>query len=158
MTVDPDAGQAIRIRGLTHAFGSGDFRKAVLSEIDLDLGAGEIAVMTGPSGSGKTTLLTLVGALRSGQEGSVAVHGRERRGLSPDELVSIRRNIGFIFQGHNLFDSLTALQNVRMAADLSARSRRDATDAAIDTLTRLGLGSRIHAKPGAMSGGQRQRV
>ena len=159
MSANPRAeGQALRIRGLSHAFGGGDFRKAVLVEIDLDLEAGEIAVMTGPSGSGKTTLLTLVGALRSVQQGSVAVLGRELRGLRPDELVSMRRNIGFIFQGHNLFDSLTALQNVRMAADLSARPGRDAAAAAVDILTRVGLGPRIHVKPGAMSGGQRQRV
>ncbi len=74
--------------------------------------------MTGPSGSGKTTLLTLIGALRAVQSGSLKIDGRELRGINPEEQVNIRRNVGFIFQAHNLFESLTAFQNVKLATEL----------------------------------------
>jgi putative ABC transport system ATP-binding protein len=148
----------VRIRGLQHAFGAGDARKAVLTDIDLDLHPGEIVMMTGPSGSGKTTLLTLIGALRSVQAGSLEVLGQELRVLGPRGLVGMRRSIGFIFQAHNLFEALTAQQNVRMALELSGRRGRAADAAVSDMLTRVGLGSRLHDKPGALSGGQRQRV
>src|SRR5947209_16657739 len=104
----------IEITGLNHWFGSGETRKQGLADNNLTLMPGEMVVMTGPSGSGKTTILTLIGALRTIQEGSVKVHGRELFGLSPRALTDVRRDIGFIFQAHNLFDSLTAFQNVRM--------------------------------------------
>src|SRR5262245_49671663 len=94
----------IKIRGLNHWFGSGETRKQGLADNNLTLMPGEMVVMTGPSGSGKTTILTLIGGLRTVQEGSVIVTGRELFGLSPYELTEVRRNIGFIFQAHNLFD------------------------------------------------------
>lgn len=146
----------VQIRNLNFHFGTGDLRKQVLFDINLDLYAGEIVILTGPSGSGKTTLLTLIGALRTLQEGSLQVLGQEIRGLSPGQLVQIRRNIGFIFQAHNLFHSLTARQNVLMSTDLTP-SRLDRQKAA-EVLTQLGLGERIDYKPHALSGGQKQRV
>jgi len=115
-------------------------------------------VMTGPSGSGKTTLLTLVGALRTLQEGSVKVLDRELNGLGPVELTDVRRDIGFIFQAHNLFESLTAIENVSMSLELKRTDRREMNRMATEMLTRLGLGHRIKYKPAALSGGQRQRV
>src|SRR5207237_39906 len=108
----------IRIEHLNHYFGEGDTRAQVLFDNSLEVMPGEIVIMTGPSGSGKTTLLTLVSGLRTVQEGSVQVLGRELRGLGPAGLIQLRRGIGFIFQAHNLFDSLTAYQNVRMAMEL----------------------------------------
>jgi putative ABC transport system ATP-binding protein len=114
--------------------------------------------MSGPSGSGKTTLLTLIGALRSVQQGSVQVMGRQLGGLNKQELVEVRRQIGFIFQAHNLFESLTAFQNVQLAVNLHIASRHERRQRVTDTLTRLGLGHRLHYKPQALSGGQRQRV
>ncbi len=148
----------VRIRHLNHAYGEGAFRNQVLFDNTLDLMPGEIAIMTGPSGSGKTTLLTLIGALRSVQEGSLQVNGRELSGLSRRELVAVRRNIGFIFQAHNLFESLSAFQNVMMALELHPYTRHEVHERATDMLTRLGLGHRMYYKPHAMSGGQRQRV
>jgi putative ABC transport system ATP-binding protein len=119
---------------------------------------GEIVIMTGPSGSGKTTLLTLISGLRTVQDGSVKILGRELKGLGPAGLIQLRRGIGFIFQAHNLFDSLTAYQNVRMAMELQDYTSAE-TDARIrDLLTHLGLGQRIFHKPHHLSGGQRQRV
>jgi putative ABC transport system ATP-binding protein len=156
----PDANRrlAVRIRGLNHDFGTGELRKRVLFENTLDLTRGEIVIMTGPSGSGKTTLLTLIGALRTVQEGSLQVLGRNLEGLNPHQLVDVRRNVGFIFQAHNLFESLTAFQNVCMAMELNDVSRQEMRTRAEELLTKLGLGHRINHKPDALSGGQKQRV
>lgn len=144
----------VRIRGVGHAFG----QTPILFDVDLDLFPGEIVLMTGPSGSGKTTLLTLIGALRSLQSGSLEVLGRELRGLSEEERVEVRRGLGFIFQGHNLFDSLTALQNVRLALELHGGSRKANDLRACEMLEQVGLAEHVHKKPEALSGGQRQRV
>jgi len=115
-------------------------------------------IMTGPSGSGKTTLLTLIGALRTVQEGSLDVLGNQLRGAAMTELVRVRRKLGFIFQAHNLFQSLTAFQNVRMAADLFDFPPERTSRRITELLTLLGLGHRIHYKPDSLSGGQMQRV
>jgi putative ABC transport system ATP-binding protein len=147
----------VQIRHLNFFFGLGELRKQVLFDINLDLPRGQIVIMTGPSGSGKTTLLTLIGALRSVAEGNLKVVGRELVGLSQPQLVEVRRNIGFIFQSHNLFESLTAAQNVEMAVELTdnIRAKRQLT---VEILTQLGLGDRVNYKPKALSGGQKQRV
>ena len=147
----------VRIRNLHHAFGVGEAAKPVLTDIDLDIRAGEIAVLTGPSGSGKTTLLTLIGALRSIQRGSLEVAGRELRGLDPATRVAVRRSIGFIFQAHNLFESLTAYQNVSLAYELGPPAPAG-DDPVARILTQVGLADRMAYKPAALSGGQRQRV
>ncbi len=149
---------SVCLRRLNHYYDAGEFRKQVLFDIGFDLWPGEISIMTGPSGSGKTTLLSLIGALRSVQEGSVQIQGHELRGLSNRERVDVRRNIGFIFQAHNLFESLTGLQNVRMALELRPYKRHEKQQLARDILVKLGLAHRLHAKPHAMSGGERQRV
>ena len=153
-------GQApvVKFSGLNHYFGLGDTRRQVLHDVDLAMYPGEIVIMTGPSGSGKTTLLVLAGGLRAVQEGSLNVLDREMRGLSARELVEIRRSIGFIFQFHNLFESLTAIENVQLALDLHSYSTREKRDRAADILTKLGLENRMHYKPGSLSGGQKQRV
>lgn len=148
----------VRVAGLNHWFGDGASRKQALFDCTLDVGAGELVIMTGPSGSGKTTLLTLVGALRSTQQGTNRVLGHELRGLCPADLVRVRRRIGFIFQMHNLFDSLSSYENVRMSMQLHSHSAEDTRRLATDMLERLGLGHRVHYKPRHMSGGQRQRV
>ena len=148
---------AVQIRQLNYFFGQGDLRKQVLYDINLELPKGQIVIMTGPSGSGKTTLLTLIGALRTVQEGSLQVLNQEIVGLSRSALVGVRRNIGFIFQAHNLFESLTAAQNVEMAVEL-LDDWGDKRQKAIAMLTQLGLGERVDYKPSALSGGQKQRV
>ena len=148
----------IRIQNLNHHFGQGEARKQVLFDNNLEVMPGEIIIMTGPSGSGKTTLLTLIGALRTVQEGSLEVDGRRLNGLNENELVQVRRRIGFIFQSHNLFSSLSAFQNVCMALQLHDWHGRAMEERAVKVLTDLGLSHRIHYKPGSLSGGQRQRV
>lgn len=143
---------------LQHHFGEGDARKQVLFDNALSIRAGEIVIMTGPSGSGKTTLLTLIGTLRTVQAGSLRVLGRELFEMPAAEMVELRQNIGFIFQAHNLFESLSAHQNVRMATELVKLPDRDADREIRRLLERLGLGHRIHYKPKSLSGGQKQRV
>jgi putative ABC transport system ATP-binding protein len=149
---------AVAVRNLNHYFGEGELRKQVLFDNNLEIARGEIVIMTGPSGSGKTTLLTLIGALRTVQEGSVAVLGHKLNGAPMRRLVRVRRELGFIFQAHNLFQSLTAFQNVRMAAELFDFDAEKASQRIVDLLTILGLGHRIHYKPDSLSGGQKQRV
>src|ERR1700693_962289 len=105
----------ISIRSVDYYFGTGPLRRQILFDVHADIFPGEIVIITGPSGSGKTTLLTLAGALRSVEEGSLRVLDNELRGAGNQELVRIRRNIGFIFQAHNLLEALTARQNVQMA-------------------------------------------
>jgi putative ABC transport system ATP-binding protein len=148
----------LHIDGLSHYFGEGEARRRVLFDNRLKLDAGEIAILTGPSGSGKTTLLTLAGALRSIQEGSIRVFGHELNGLDGTAMVRVRRQIGFIFQLHNLFESLTAFENVMMALELKPAERPEMRRRAGEMLQRLGLEERMEAKPEALSGGQRQRV
>src|SRR4051812_31681748 len=142
----------IQIRNLNHYFGSGGLRKQVLYDITAEIYAGEIVILTGPSGSGKTTLLTLCGALRSIEEGSVTVLGQELNGASPGELVRTRQNIGFIFQAHNLIESLTATQNVQMSLGLDDLSRREAKQRSIEMLAAVGLEHRTDYLPDRLSG------
>lgn len=148
---------AVIIRQLNYYFGQGDLRTQVLYDINLDLPKGQIVIMTGPSGSGKTTLLSLIGALRSAHEGNLLVLEKELVGLNKSQLVEVRRNIGFIFQAHNLFESLTASQNVEMAVELT-NNWREKRKLAVEMLSQLGLANRVDYKPNALSGGQKQRV
>src|SRR5262245_20633558 len=105
----------VQVENLGHHFGEGESQRQVLFHNNFTLDQCEIAILTGPSGSGKTTLLTLIGALRSVQEGNIRVLGRDLKGLDARSLVQVRRDIGFIFQLHNLFESLTAFENVMMS-------------------------------------------
>ena len=102
----------IQIRNVNHYFGGGATRKQILFDITAEIHAGEIVILAGPSGSGKTTLLTLIGALRSVQEGSLHVLGQELCDAAEATLVRVRRQVGYIFQAHNLLDSLNAKENV----------------------------------------------
>ncbi len=154
----PDGRHAIRISNLQHYFGQGALRNQVLFDNNLEIAPGEIVIMTGPSGGGKTTLLTLIGTLRTVQEGSVEVLGHKLEGATPQQLIAVRRKIGFVFQHHNLFASLTAFQNARMALELFQYDKAEMKSRITETLTRLGLGHRIYYRPGALSGGQKQRV
>ncbi|OYD90523.1 ABC transporter [Nostoc sp. 'Peltigera membranacea cyanobiont' 210A] len=149
----------ISIKNLDHHFGHGSLRKQVLCNINLEINAGEIIIMTGPSGSGKTTLLTLVGGLRSAQSGNLQVLGRELCGASAEELVQARRHNGYIFQGDNLHGSLTALQNVKMALELHKHlGLKKMRARSAQMLEQVGLGNHLHYYPNKLSGGQKQRV
>ncbi|HEV8681114.1 MAG TPA: ATP-binding cassette domain-containing protein, partial [Stellaceae bacterium] len=148
----------VHARSLNHYFGDGSARNQVLFDNNLEIGAGQLVIMTGPSGSGKTTLLTLIGGLRTVQEGDLEVLGYRVAELGREALLGLRQNIGFIFQMHNLFESLTAYENVRMAMQLSDCPVGEMPARGREILGRLGLGHRIGYLPQALSGGQRQRV
>lgn len=148
----------ISIRDLSFAYGEGEARKEVLSKNHLDLYPGELVIMSGPSGSGKTTLISLIGALRSVQEGSLKVGGRELKGFGAKDLLSYRNGVGFIFQHHNLFPALTAFESVMMALERTPIPPHEKETRVKTILERLGLGHRLGYKPALLSGGQRQRV
>lgn len=150
---------AVQIRNLNHGFGEGALRKQLLFDINLDIGAGEIVILTGPSGSGKTTLLTLCGALRSVQEGSVMVLGQELNGAGRERMNLTREQIGFIFQAHHLLGALTVRQNVALSLGLDkSLSSTQRSQLAAEMLEAVGLGDRLDHYPENISGGQKQRA
>lgn len=148
----------ISVCNLNYSFGQADLRKQVLFNVNLDIYPGEIVIMSGPSGSGKTTLLALVGGLRSPQEGNLTILGQEMRGASKQQLMQVRRQVGYIFQAHNLLTFLTAKQNVRMSLELHNEYLQDKDRLAIDILNAVGLGDHIDYYADSLSGGQKQRV
>ncbi|MEL6468168.1 MAG: DevA family ABC transporter ATP-binding protein [Cyanobacteria bacterium J06623_4] len=159
MNKQPDKQPAISVHGLNHFFGSGHLRKQALFDINLEIDAGDIIIMTGPSGSGKTTLLTLMGGLRSAQEGSLNVLGRQLCGISKDGLVKARRDNGYIFQAHNLHGSLSAIQNVQMGLEVHGNMpKKERHEQAYEMLKFVGLEDRVDYFPDNLSGGQKQRV
>jgi putative ABC transport system ATP-binding protein len=150
---------AIAISNLSHYYGGGALKKQILFDINLEIQPGEIVIMTGPSGSGKTTLLTLIGSLRSVQSGSLKILGKEILGASKDAMLQVRRNIGYIFQAHNLLGFLTARQNVQMPFENDDNiSFQEAREKAAAMLNTVGLGERLNYYPHDLSGGQKQRV
>ena len=150
---------AVVVDNLSHAFGQAEMRREVLQNISFSIEPGEVVLLTGPSGCGKTTLLTLIGALRTVQQGEVSVLGESLHGAGRRRRQQVRRRIGMIFQGHNLLRCLTAEQNVQMGADLlpdlSYRARRDE---ARQWLRAVGLEDHMAKVPHDLSGGQKQRV
>ncbi|MGH9546553.1 MAG: ATP-binding cassette domain-containing protein [Terriglobales bacterium] len=149
----------ISVKRLNHYFGQGRLRKQTLFDISADIFPGEVVLLTGPSGSGKTTLLTLIGALRAVNEGSVRTLDCELRNADLTTMVQVRRSIGFIFQAHNLLDSLTARQNVQLSLGLEdGISPGEARKRCAEMLAAVGLGERIDYMPRQLSGGQKQRV
>jgi len=149
----------INIEGLSHTFGAGATALHVLRSVKMRFYPGEITIIVGPSGSGKTTILTLAGALRSVQSGQVEVLGQELNGASADQQWQVRRQIGFIFQHHNLLSSLTARENVQMGlAHEIETPKAESQQRALDMLGRVGLAEHAHKYPDQLSGGQRQRV
>ncbi len=152
----PSTEPIIAVRGLRHSYGEGAFVREVLHGIDVDLAPGEIAIIMGHSGSGKTTFLTLVSALRAVQTGSVRVAGQELHDATDAVLTIARREIGFIFQKHNLIGALTARQNVQMAMLIDRPA--DSVVMADALLARVGLRGHEHKRPRELSGGQQQRV
>lgn len=147
----------ILLDGVSHSYGRGSLRRRVLHEVSAEINEGEVVLFTGPSGSGKSTLLTLVGALRSTQKGSLRVLGQELCGADERRLVRVRRRIGYVFQAHNLLDSLTARENVEVALQLHDRfgGRKRRAKAMLES---VGLADQVSQTPRTLSGGQRQRV
>ena len=149
----------IEIRDLWRHYPAGEDRIAVLKGVNLTIERGEMVAIIGASGSGKSTLMNILGCLDRPTGGEYRVNGRLTGDLEPDELAALRREyFGFIFQRYHLLSDLSALGNVEVPsiyAGFDAETRRDR---AMDILTRVGLGDRIHHRPSQLSGGQQQRV
>jgi len=159
--VAPAADQkpVISARGLNFSYGQGELRKQILFDLNLEVQPGEVVLLTGPSGSGKTTLLTLIGALRTVREGELTVLGHELRDAPTSLRVVIRRQIGFIFQAHNLLDFLSARQNVELTYQLHHEMPKTELRKRTEHLFELvGLADRIDYPPAKLSIGQKQRV
>ena len=158
----PESAPLVEIRNLNHWFGDGDQRKQVLRSINLSVQPGEITILLGPSGSGKTTLLTMVGGLRSAQDGSLRIFNEELRKTSTTNLTRLRRKVGFIFQAHNLMPYLNAQQNVRLGLEVVPdwlnKGQSAMNERCNEVLRQVGLGERIDYFPSKLSGGQKQRV
>jgi putative ABC transport system ATP-binding protein len=125
----------------------------------VEVEGGEMVAVMGPSGSGKSTLLHILGSLDSLTSGEVWLAGRRVDTLGGSDLTRLRRDeVGFIFQTFNLVPSLTALENVALAAQYAGRSRREAREAAATALAQVGLADRHRHRPPELSGGQQQRA
>lgn len=155
-----DEKPTVDVTGVDYAFGRGTARKQILFNVNLAVYPRELIILTGPSGAGKTTLLSLVGALRALQDGSINVLGTELAGMPMRELNNVRRQIGFIFQDHNLFEALTARQTLKIAMKLfpGRYSRDDYDSKPMDILVALGMERHIDDKPEKLSTGQKQRI
>jgi putative ABC transport system ATP-binding protein len=147
------------INHLSHFYGKKSLCKQVLFDINLEIQAGEIIILTGQSGSGKTTLISLIGGLRSVQEGSLQTLGQELYRANEEKMVRVRRQVGYIFQAHNLLEFMTARENVQMSVELHDHlTDVQAKAKAKMMLKEVGLGHRINYYPCDLSGGQKQRV
>jgi len=149
----------IECRNLTKIYRMGENIVHALEDINLDVYRGEYLSVMGPSGSGKSTLFNMIGALDRCTSGTVTIAGIDLRKQGTDQLAFIRnRHIGYIFQAFNLIDSLTALRNVMLPLLFSGKGTAESAERAEEVLTEVGLGHRLHHRPGELSGGQQQRV
>lgn len=145
----------IQVHGITKSFGS----LQVLRGIDLQVNRGEVVAIVGPSGAGKTTLLQIMGTLDRPDEGEVIIDGQNVSHLSATKLAHFRnKNIGFVFQFHQLLPEFTALENVMIPALINGKSKREARQRALELLDFMGLTERADHKPNQLSGGEKQRV
>jgi putative ABC transport system ATP-binding protein len=139
--------------------GEGAAKVRALKGVSLTLYPGELTLMMGPSGSGKTTLLSILGCILAPTSGVVTVGGESTKGLDPEGLAALRRrHIGFVFQSYNLFPTLNAVENVRLALDVRGVKKADTIARAEAALREVGLGHRLKNYPRNLSGGEQQRV
>ena len=157
---DPDSGEhAVRVRGVTKDFGTGDSVTRALRGVDLDVPYGEILMLIGPSGCGKTTLVSIIAGTLEPTAGDVEVLGLDLVAMTNGRKVRFRRdNVGFVFQAFNLLPSLTAAENAAVPLLIAGWKRSRAVEAASEVLDTLGLGDRLTNLPSELSGGQQQRV
>ena len=145
----------IKLEGITKSFGS----LQVLKGIDLEINKGEIISIVGPSGAGKTTLLQIMGTLDEPDAGVVQIDGTVVSRMKEKELSAFRnKNIGFVFQFHQLLPEFTALENVMIPALIAGVSSKEAHERAVKILDFMGLVDRASHKPNELSGGEKQRV
>jgi len=150
---------AITIRGVTKNYDEGSTKTLALDGVDLTVNRGEVTLLMGPSGSGKTTLLSIMGCILRPTSGQVLLGGKDVTSLREADLPAVRlRHIGFVFQGFNLFPTLSAGENVELSLGLKGVKGSEAKDEALRLLTLVGLAEKYNAFPADISGGQKQRV
>lgn len=145
----------IKLTGIHKSFGVLE----VLKGIDLHIKEGEFVSIVGASGAGKTTLLQIIGTLDTAHEGEVVINGVDIKKLSDKQLSAFRnKQLGFVFQFHQLLPEFTALENVCIPGYIARRNNKEVEEKAKELLTKLGLQDRFHHKPNELSGGEKQRV
>jgi putative ABC transport system ATP-binding protein len=150
---------AVRIRGLSKSFGSGEQRVVALRDVDWDVYAGQLTMLVGPSGCGKTTLLSVVAGILDSDAGDVEIFGRSLTAMKDRARTTFRaRNIGFVFQQYNLLPALTAAENAAIPLVIEGWPRERAVRRAGEVLSSLGMGKKLGNRPSELSGGQMQRV
>ena len=150
---------AVRCRGLTKSYGSGDASVMALRGIDLDVRRGELLMVVGPSGCGKTTLISVIAGILDQDSGECEVLGRDWKHMDQSARARFRGlSIGFVFQLFNLLPSLSAVENVSVPLLVNGMARKIAESRAEERLGTVSLGSRLDTLPGKLSGGQQQRV
>ncbi len=149
----------IRASKLTKAYRSGDTDLVVFADMDLEVRRGERLAVTGESGAGKSTLLYLLSGLDSPTSGTISYNSRELAGLADSELADFRnREIGFVWQSHNLLPEFTAEENVMMPLLVRGAAQAEARSASLERLAEVGLEGRASHRAGELSGGEQQRV
>jgi putative ABC transport system ATP-binding protein len=150
---------AVRVRGVTKRFGTGESATLALRGVDLDVPYGELLMLVGPSGCGKTTLVSIVAGTLEPTDGEVVVLGQDLAAMSNGRKVRFRRdNVGFVFQSYNLLPALTVAENAAVPLLIAGWKRSRAVERAAEVLDELGLGTKLASLPSELSGGQQQRV
>lgn len=152
-------GTLVEIKDVCKVYNPGENEVRALDNVSVNIDQGEFVAIIGQSGSGKSTLMNMLGCLDVPTSGSYRLHGQDVSSMSDDELSDIRnREIGFIFQGFNLIQNLTAIENVELPLIYRGVSKKTRMELSRKALEKVGLGHRMHHKPAEMSGGQQQRV
>ena len=150
---------AVRIRGVSKHFGTGENRVTALRDVDWDVRPGQMSLLVGPSGCGKTTLLSVIAGILDGDEGTVEIFGDNITAMGDSRKTRYRaKNIGFVFQQYNLLPALTAAENASIPLVIAGWPRMKAVAKAAEVLHSLGMGKKIKSLPSQLSGGQQQRV
>ena len=149
----------VSFANVTRSYGEGGGLVRALAGVDLTIDTGEFIAIMGPSGSGKSTAMNIIGCLDRPTGGSFRFLGVEVNNLTQDQRALLRRNfIGFVFQGFNLLNRTTAIENVELPLIYRGMGRRERRERAMEALKLVGLAGREHHTPGELSGGQQQRV
>ena len=149
----------VALRDISKEYRSGSLAVTALTDVRLDIDAGEYLAVTGPSGSGKSTLMHILGCLDVATSGSYLLAGEDVSEMTEVDLADVRnRRIGFVFQQFNLLPALSALRNVELPLVYAGTERDERRRRALAALDRVGLADRVEHRPGELSGGQQQRV